>query len=329
MKKAFLKLIFSMLLVGILVGCEQDVFKNKDSEINIESGYIVVQSDEHLDNLVNKSNHYTKLITKSEDFISLLDIYQHAISEDAKYFEKFEKYTADELQKMYPSGINPHSDYVIKNSHLFNFSEEGWFELKIADVRLAKLVNTDGIIKVGDTYRKYESNAVFLSKDLDLLKSLSESDYPESLSEGITSHTYEKIRIEHPQAKVISQSFQVNSCTNRSGDYRVRLYEDILVANKGNGNYEMVYGFSVHSFRHTVFGWQRRFATGYLAGRVDYQASFGFDGYTINASDPQESLGWTFVRDYNFTDSNRPEIFYSQGQGWGRDGCYCTYTGNY
>jgi len=73
------------------------------------------------------------------------------------------------------------------------------------------------------------------------------------------------------------------------------LYEDILVANKGNGNYEMLYGFSVHSFRHTVQGWQRRFATGGLAGSVDYQASFGFDGYTIQANGTQESLAWTFV----------------------------------
>jgi len=332
MKSTYLlKSCFTLLVVSVLLSCEQDVIRADDPSglhFTVESNILVIKNEDDFNSLITKTNPYTNADFDKDGFASLLSIYKKALAEEEKYFEYYESFTEDELHKQFPNGINPHSDYVNQHAHLFKFSEEGWFDLYISDIRAAAFVNAEGIVKVGDTYRKYVADGVLFSKKLSTLKSADKAS-EQSLPDGVTAHQHEKLTIEHPEERVISGSFRVNECTDRKDRYRVRLYEDILVANKGGGNFEMVYGFSVRSFRHTVFGWERRFATSTLGGRVDYQASFGSGGYTINANGAQEIIGWTFVSSYNFTEFSRPEIYYSYGQGWGRNGCYCTYTGYY
>jgi len=86
--------------------------------------------------------------------------------------------------------------------------------------------------------------------------------------------------------------------------------------------------FKVRSFRKTIFG-DRNFDTWTLAATVYYQASWGSDGKTITAAAATNKIGWSFITNYQYVETNPPSIYNSQGQGWGRDGCTCTYSGNY
>lgn len=335
MKKpySYLKSWFTLLIISFLLSCEQGITSLEDLsklQIKVEDNNLAIKNEDEFNSLMEKFNPYTTDGFDKDGFTSLLTIYNQAIAEDEKYFEYYESFTEDELQAKFPNGISPHSEYVNKHARLFKFSEKGWFELNISDFRVAGLINPEGIVKVGNVYRKYVADGVLFSESLSAL-GFADKASNQSLPDGVTAHQYERLIIEQPEAeaRVISSSFRVNECTDREDRYRVRLYEEILVANKGGGIFELTYGFSVRSYRHTVWGWERRFETEALAGSVDYQASFGSDSKLITANGRQDIIGWTFVSGYNFTEFNPPEIFYSYGQGWGRNGCYCNYTGYY
>jgi hypothetical protein len=47
------------------------------------------------------------------------------------------------------------------------------------------------------------------------------------------------------------------------------------------------------------------------------------------ASEATNEIGWNFITNYQYVETNPPSIFNSQGQGWGSDGCTCTYSGYY
>ncbi len=152
-----------------------------------------------------------------------------------------------------------------------------------------------------------------------------------NLPEGVKEYKLNHIRKEHKEyARLVTGSFSVNSCTGTAGRYRVRLYEDVITYFVGpTGTFALDHGFKVKSFIKTVWGWERNFATGELAGSIYYQADWGSDSKIIQANGTQHEIGWPFIVGYRYVDSYPPSIFYSQGQGWGRDGCTCTYSGSY
>ncbi|MFP4293766.1 MAG: hypothetical protein ACLFQ0_19205 [Cyclobacteriaceae bacterium] len=129
-------------------------------------------------------------------------------------------------------------------------------------------------------------------------------------------------------AKLIDRDMQVNTCTNRVDRYRVRLYEEIVHYGLGNGTFEIVHGFRVYSFRRTIYGWERRFKTSALAGRVDYQGSYGSGGKYIQANGKQHSIGWELAT-VQYGSFNEQYIYWSRGEAWGRNGCYCSYEESY
>ncbi len=160
------------------------------------------------------------------------------------------------------------------------------------------------------------------------LKEVQES---KSLPLGVTEYKLHHVRKEHNESsRFVTGSFAVNSCTGTADRYRVRLYEDVITYFIGpTGTFALDHGFKVKSFRRTVWGWDRNFDTSALAGSVSYQASWGSDGKTIQANGTQNEIRWPFISNYQYTETNPPSIFNSQGQGWGRDGCTCSYSGVY
>lgn len=66
MKRLLLRLFNALLIVTTLIGCEEYVVKNDDIAISTKGDYVVIESDEHFNDLVNKTDHYTQLPVKSE-----------------------------------------------------------------------------------------------------------------------------------------------------------------------------------------------------------------------------------------------------------------------
>lgn len=181
---------------------------------------------------------------------------------------------------------------------------------------------------IGGQARKYTMNSLFISEDgnVNTLKKASDS---KSVSR-VKEYKLARLRKEHANSRLVTGSFSVNSCTGTAGRYRVRLYEDVITYYIGPiGTFVLDHGFIVKSFRKTIWGWDRNFATNYLAGEVNYQADWGSDGKYISANGRQNEIRWPFISNYQYTETNPPAIYYSTGQGWGRDGCTCTYTGYY
>lgn len=313
---------------------ENELIKQTDqfgSELKVVNDYLSVNSMESLTPLLQRiavmSREEFRDWETQTGFISLHSILNKAIDEEIKYFDSLEAIGEENLKI---NEIKPHADYVLDNAKYFRFDEEGWFELNIANQDLAPLLNKDGIIVIEGQARKYTMNSLYISEneDINALRTVQEN---KNLPAGVTEYELHHIRKEHSEsARYVTGSFSVNSCTGTAGRYRVRLYEDIISYFIGpTGTFALDHGFKVKSFRKTIWGWDRNFDTSALAGTVYYQASWGSDGKTIQANGTQNEIRWPFVSNYQYQETNPPSIFNSQGQGWGRDGCTCSYSGVY
>ncbi len=178
--------------------------------------------------------------------------------------------------------------------------------------------------------RKYTMSSLFISEEGSVtnLKKIKDNT---GLPSGVKEYKLTHIRKEHDaNARLVTGSFSVNSCTGTADRYRVRLYEDVITYYIGPlGTFALDHGFRAKSFRKTIWGWDRNFDTNYLAAQVSFQADWGSDGKYISANGAQNEIAWPFISNYQYTEDNPPAIYYSTGQGWGRDGCTCTYTGYY
>jgi hypothetical protein len=259
-------------------------------------------------------------------FTSLQSLLNKAVKEETLYFEKLESIGEDKLSKL---EVKPHCDFVLQNSKYFKFHEEGWFELKVSNENLAPILNLDGIVFIGNEARKYTESHVYVTtkEKVDLLRLIDENIIEIN---GVESYAIKTSRREHDLARLVKGSFSVNSCTGTAGRYRVRLYEDVITYFIGpTGTFALDHGFKVKSFKKTIWGWDRNFDTGALAAQVTYQADWGSGSQSIRAAFAVNEIGWPFVTNYQYIDYNPPAIYYSRGQGWGRDGCTCTYQGYY
>jgi len=294
--------------------------------------YVSVGSEQSLTLLLQKmagmTNEELNNWEARTGFISLRSILNTAIDEETLYFDSLEAIGEENLKI---EKIKLHSDYVLKNAKYFRFDEEGWFELNIANQDLSPLLNKGGIIVIEEQARKYTMHSVYISEkgNINALKRIRKN---ESLPAGVKEYELQHIRKEHSEsARIVMGSFSVNSCTGVAGRYRVRLYEDIVTYIVGRSGwvtyYALSHGFKVKSFRRTVWGWERNFATSALRGTVNYQASWGSGGKAIQANGTQSEIAWPFISNYQYTLYSPPSIFNSQG--WGRDGCTCSYSGFY
>lgn len=324
-------------LIAIITLCcvqETEMIKKPEqfgNELKVVNDYISVGSVESLTPLLQKiagmsQEELDNWETKT-GFVSLRSILNKAIDEETEYFDRLEAIGEKNLKI---EETKPHADYVLDNAKYFKFDEDGWFELNIANSDLAPILNKEGIIVIEGQARKYTMHSLYVSEsgDINQLRKIEED---KSLPIGVIEYRLNHIRKEHSEtARFVTGSFSVNSCTGTAGRYRVRLYEDIITYFIGpTGTFALDHGFKVKSFRRTIWGWQRNFATSALAGTVYYQASWGSDGKTIQANGTQHEIAWPFISNYQYTETNPPSIFNSQGQGWGRDGCTCTYSNTY
>ncbi|MBN8577370.1 MAG: hypothetical protein J0L66_10535 [Cytophagales bacterium] len=330
-----LKLLITTIVLLVL-GCtqENESFQKPaqlETELKVINDYVSVNSVESLTPLLQRMAGMSRKELNSWEakngFVSLQSILNKAVEEETKYFDKLEAIGEQNLKK---EDIKPHAPYVLDNAKYFKFHEDGWFELNIANQDLAPLLNKDGIIVIEGQARKYTMHSLFVSEDgnTNALKELQETN---TLPSGVTEYKLHHIRKEHNEnSRIVTGSFSVNSCTGTQGRYRVRLYEDVITYFIGpTGTFALDHGFKVKSFIKTIWGWDRNFDTSALAGTVYYQASWGFDGKTIQANGTQNEIRWPFISNYQYTETNPPSIFNSQGQGWGRDGCTCSYSGVY
>ncbi len=300
-------------------------------DVTFKDDYVVISDASALNPLLQKMailspSDLDSWETKNH-FSSLRSLMNRAVAEETKYFDKLEGL---DKQSLNLDEIKPHADFVLEHASYFRFDDEGWFELNIANQNLAPLLNKDGIIIIAGEARKYTMKSLFVSKvaDVGVLKSIHADQH--ELPIGVKKYDITRIRKEHDaNSRYVTGSFSVNSCTGTAGKYRVRLYEDVVSYYIGpTGTYALDHGFKVKSFRKTIFG-DRNFDTWALAATVYYQASWGSDGMSITAASATNEIGWPFITNYQYIDSNPPSIFNSQGQGWGRDGCTCTYSGYY
>lgn len=330
-----LRILLLFPIVLILSCYQENGFIKKTNPLDTDGivvdDYIVISKSESLTPLLQKmaSMPPTELDKweVENNFVSLRSILNRAVKEETKYFDELESIGEQNLVK---EEIKPHADYVLENAKYFRFHDEGWFELNIANQNLAPLLNKDGIIVIEGEARKYTLTSLYVSDIGDVATlQLITSDQTD-LPAGVKKYAINQLRKELTSySRYVTGSFSVNSCTGTAGNYRVRLYEDVISYYIGpTGTYALDHGFKVKSFRKTIFG-DRNFDTWALAATVYYQASWGSDGKSITAAAATNEIGWPFITNYQYIDSNPPSIFNSQGQGWGRDGCTCTYSGIY
>ena len=322
-------------LVLLLFSCSEELptKENKTSllkGVSVQDDYLSIDENSFeslLKDLLRKSPQELNAWEKSIGFTSLRSIMEKAVEEETKYFNMLEERGEENLD------INTtprNSAFVIENAQYFNFTSDGWFELKILDLQLSSVLNADGVVKIGKELRKYSGDMLFVSEKGDL-SALKGDLNINRLPEGIQAFQLERYRKTHrpENAKVITSSQNINSCTDVVNRYRVRLYEDVVIRPLGSGSWELQHQFILKSFRHTVWGWQRNFATNFLEGGVYYEADWGLGSDYIYANGTQHEIGAILKTGYRYSEITPPSIQYSSGEGWGRDGCHCTYAKNY
>ncbi len=330
--------LLSTFMVLLVLGCtqENETFESPDffkDELRVIDDFISVNSAESLTTILQSMARMSSKELDSWEsrngFVSLRSILNKAVEEETKYFDELEAIGEKNLRI---EEVKQHADYVLENARYFKFHEEGWFELNIANKELAPLLNKDGIIVIEGQARKYTMDALFVADDgnTHVLKNVQvQKDLPHGVQEYKVNHIRKEL---NENAKTVTASFSVNSCTGTKDRYRVRLYEDVssyFIGPSGTQRFALTHFITAKSFRKTIWGWDRNFATGALAATVSYQATWGFDGVTIQANGTQHEISYPFVTGYEYTSSNPPSIFNSQGRGWGRDGCTCSYNGYY
>lgn len=331
------------LLCGIFWSCQEEsllqddlVVADDNFEIRAHNGYLWFKDSATYSATLEKLEGYSReeLDQWEEElgFTSIRSIFEKAVDEDEKFFEAIEKLPEEEIQPKFANGIAPHSKFVLQNAELFRFNSEGWFDINLPYAHIHKLLNRDGIIRIGDNIMKYSSNAVKIIRDGDenkigLLESIKKTDS----KAGIKVNDIVVIRkgIDLENAKSFVRPALVNECTNKVDRYRVRMYENIdMELNATFGSTTITHSFEVHSFRHTYQGWQRRFKTSSLGGSLNFDASYGSYGGNVQAADQVHSLGKVLYTG-QITRGSAVYVYYSAGQAWGRNGCYCEYAESY
>lgn len=340
------------LLCGIFWSCQEEEFLQDDLAtaddnfgVKEYNGYLWFKDTAtYLATLKKLEGYSREELDQWEEelgFTSIRFLFEKAVDEDEVYFEELENMEEEEVTAKYPNGVKPHSSYVLNNAELFNFHEEGWFEPKTPISRLNKVLNKDGLVRIGGKIVEYSSNAVKIildgdEKKIPLLDNVSESQFENSIRVDIITFSTREIIPPANNAKIYSypydKTWQVNTCTKREDRYRVRLRENIttLWRRDGyNGPYtrRVIHTFEVNSFRHTYQGWQRRFKTSSLGATIITQTNYGsgtFSDY-VQAATEVHTLGAELFNDLT-PPAIDPEIYYSQGEAWGRNGCRCSYA---
>ncbi len=308
---------------------------NKDFKVKLRNNYLWFNDSATFEKTLNELQTFSReeldAWEKQLGFTSIRFLFEKAVDEDEAYFEKLEAFTEKELEAKFPNGVSPHSAYVLKNANLFRFHDEGWFEIDIPYQNLFKVLNKEGIVRIGDKIKKYSFNAVKIIHDGDesKIELLSTTDQTNSKNHiQVNKVMWYRKETGSTNAKLIDKSFQVNNCTGEAGRYSVHLSENITHQGLGGGRFLITHSFNALSYRRTVYGYIRRFKTGYLTGRVDYQASYGSGGRTEEAGVPLHTIG-AVLYEGEQSAWNANEIYWSKGVALGRDNCTCNYEEGY
>ncbi|MFP4293767.1 MAG: hypothetical protein ACLFQ0_19210 [Cyclobacteriaceae bacterium] len=106
------------------------------NKVKVHNGYLwfadTMAYKMTLEKLQNYSREELDEWEKELGFTSIRYLFEKAVDEDEKYFKELESMTDEEEIKKHQSvAPSPHSAYVLNNSELFKFHDEGWFEIKI------------------------------------------------------------------------------------------------------------------------------------------------------------------------------------------------------
>lgn len=136
---------------------------NQKVSFNKHSNYLEFKTSEAfeatLKHLETQQATSSDVLAQFSEFSSMNDVFEKAIREDKKYFEEMEtlyergEVTLEEVQ-------GTHSRYTEANFDYFLFDNDGSYYMNSFHPNIAKLVNKEGIVKVGDTLRRYTRHQV-------------------------------------------------------------------------------------------------------------------------------------------------------------------------
>lgn len=183
MKRKRIKQILAIAILGMFaVACTNDeiyntdIVKNKSLVINdarLENFLTFASFDDlqaTLDKISNYGNNEQLNWENNNNFISLNHIYQEIDSAENKLLEPYDTLSVEELEKM--PRVTSYTHDVFSDILIVEKMDDGssYEDLNINDYTLSKVVNREGIIKIGDSIYQYKKNTIKIIKDGDCKK---------------------------------------------------------------------------------------------------------------------------------------------------------------
>lgn len=326
---------FIILFIGIFsLSCSKEEVENlndelvkKHNQIEYKNGYLIFPNQESLDQISEELNNMSE---EEQDewenafgFTSLRSIFEEAVLEDAKNFGNLEK----ELSTEEFSALNeaPHSAFVLKNSALFKFHPEGWFEINLAEPRVASFVNAQGIVKVGREIRKYTPEGIKVIEDGDngkirLLNGITSSDTKKNIRVINYQDLNGKFGLQNASShgkQIVSSGTLHRKTGEWSGKYRVIVYDKVNVEYRGYDTFRIIHYLEASSFKKNCC-WNFRYSTPYLSAYIYSRTSYHDKTDRISAYGSQHTIAAPLTT-YDHARNNPQYAFYSSISAWGHN----------
>lgn len=323
--------------------------KDIQPNISLQHGMLVFKDQNSYDNTIKylaglSREQADNWEAQFKGFQSQRFIFEKAIDEDWKYYQALKEQVDKGLRTI--EGIlaseEEFSPYVQQHTELFNFSNDGTFNLKIEnyDPFIQYVVNREGLIKIGSSIKQYSDGTIKVILDGDFHKI-------SSLKNCLENDEYSQIQIYNVKTKVIENKDArfsgSESCTGYTsgGGQRVKGYTVL-----GQSTTIDVYG--VHGYPGQVvsspyaylkavneykglFGWKTKRTTQLqiIGNNISY-AIGGFHGNNINFIQGTNGELKTSITRYVFSTNNYypgttwvPFLFEGDATFIGRDNATC------
>jgi hypothetical protein len=216
--------------------CQEDAILNDlsvksensltDFEVKLHNGYLWFKDssvfEQTLQDVVNLPQEERVAWERGLDFQSLESIYNKALEEDEKMFARLEQLPIDEVETM--ANIPDFSDFTLQNQHLFKFmvnEEEASYNLKIYNTKVSALLNTSGIVKIGEKIYQYneDNRKVILDGDDNKIPLLFGTTNTDEDSQVV----FQKVDIKNISSNNISnaRTYDNQACNHENDGYRV------------------------------------------------------------------------------------------------------------
>lgn len=212
------------------VACNEDegyVERTKKSSLMLSANFLSFKDFADVETTIATLEEYDentiKDWEKTNNFVSLQTIYDRIMEQEEKYCDSLETiYTSIEdvqkLENIHSDIFNKYSDILIERK----FSDGGvYYDLDISNSDYARIVNKDGIVKIGNDIYQFKDGVTKIIEGGDVSK-IDILDDIDSTDEDLGIKVNKDVKL------IYTKNTFRKSETNNIGKYRVILYHDFL-----------------------------------------------------------------------------------------------------